>query len=279
MSREPDARLRRQEGVTAHPPVPDHAAHDRLLVLRHAAGDPLDPVEQRDVTALLAGCPACAALPDELARIAAAVRAVPAPSRPRDFRLGAEQLAAHRPGRLARLLAGLPGIASPALQPLAGAAIAVGLVVAGLGALPGMPAPAPEPAIVMSDAPDGSPAAPEIAGDARAAASAASDAAAGSARMAPASAVPEVALLMTAASPEAGPNAAADAAADAPPEAAAADAAAGSAADAAAKSAVAPGDPPGPPPQVVLGLVLVLVGLAGLAAGRLERRGRDPLLR
>lgn len=274
MSREPDAPFRRQEDVTAHPPVPDHAAHDRLLVLRHAAGDPLDPVEQRDVAALLAGCPACASLPDEVARIAAAVRTVPPPPRPRDFRLGAERLAAHRPGRVARLLGGLPGIASPAFQPLAGAAIAIGIVVAGLGALPGMPAPAPESAIVMSDAPAGSPAAPEIASDARAAASAASDATAGVSRMAPPSAAPEAALLMAASSPAADTVAVADA----PPDAAAA-AAAGTAPDPVAKSEASPAGAPGAPPQVLLGLVLVLLGVAGVAAARLERRGRDPLLR
>lgn len=72
--------------------VAAHAAHDRELVARAAAGD-LDAAEVTTAEALVAQCPDCAALAADLRALAAAVQELGSdPSRkpvraPRDFRL------------------------------------------------------------------------------------------------------------------------------------------------------------------------------------------------
>lgn len=262
MTREPDASAARREPVTSQPPA-GHDGHDRLLVLRHAAGDPLDAAEARAVAALLAGCPACAALPGESAAIARSVAALPVPPRPRDFRIAGTPAATARRGRLARLLDGLPVLRMPALQPVAGAALAIGLLVAGVGALPPgvLPGgdPVPEAAKITADA---SPSAFTMD--------------AGTASPAPGVLRMEVAP----ASPDGGAGAARFAASAGSPDPAGA-AEADVASDAAmVMAADAPLPADGPTDRYILaGLVLALVGGGTLVLVRVARRSEDPLLR
>ena len=117
---------------------PEHATHDQLLVVRLAAGDTTDP-ETMVARELLATCPDCRLLASDLLAIARATADLPHPVRRRDFRISPEQ-AAHlrRPAPLRWLSrvsgAGDPGPDQPrrlaGLQRLAGAAVAVGLVMA-----------------------------------------------------------------------------------------------------------------------------------------------------
>ncbi|MFO1540484.1 MAG: hypothetical protein ACKOTZ_08565 [Chloroflexota bacterium] len=240
----------RQAPVTTHPPA-DHAGHDRLLVLRHAAGDPLDAAETRAVADLLATCGTCAALPAETAAIARSVATLPVPPRPRDFRIGGTPAAHARRGRLARLLDGLPVLRLPALQPVAGAALAIGLLVAGVGALPPGVLPGEE-GVPVADAPkvgaDASPLA-----FAMNAAEASPQAEGGAARFA-----------ASAASPDPAVAAPADATADTMMVTAAA--AAAPAASATER-------------LVIAGLLVAAAGGGTLVLVRVVRRREDPLLR
>jgi hypothetical protein len=77
------------------PSAEAHATHDELLIAALVGGD-LAPADLARAEALVASCPACAALRDELRGIAAAVRTMPVPPRPRDFILTAHLLAARR---------------------------------------------------------------------------------------------------------------------------------------------------------------------------------------
>ncbi len=74
------------------PHIPDHAAHDQELVAAYAAGDAAG-ADLETATALVASCAECAALHHDLRLIAAALPALPAPVRPRDFRLTPGQAA------------------------------------------------------------------------------------------------------------------------------------------------------------------------------------------
>lgn len=120
----------------ARPVSDDHQLHDGVLVAR-AAGDELDPSERPAAEALLASCADCRILQADLRALSeAVVTSLPTPRRPRDFRLSGEDAARLRPsgvegwlGRLARPAFGL-------LQPLAGAAIAIGMLLVVLGSLP-----------------------------------------------------------------------------------------------------------------------------------------------
>jgi hypothetical protein len=106
----------------------DHAGHDRQLVVAFACGDlPIEDIS--DAQALVSRCRRCAALVDEIARISAATsHDLVAPPRPRDFRLTADDAARLRGGLLGRLMHRLGGPRLQVLQPLAGAAMAVGIV-------------------------------------------------------------------------------------------------------------------------------------------------------
>src|SRR5512141_1692571 len=121
------------------PHIPDsHAAHDPLLVAAFAAGD-ASGAELERAAALVAGCAGCAELHRDLRAIAAALPTLPAPARPRDFRLTADQAAALRPGGWRRLLAPLAGPRFAFAGPL-GAGLATlglaGILVAGGAGLP-----------------------------------------------------------------------------------------------------------------------------------------------
>lgn len=119
------------------PPGADHSNHDRLLMARHAARD-LDAAQARTAEALVARCTDCAALVADLLAISRTVATMTTPRRPRDFRISHEQAAAIRGSFFERLLRrfAMPGTA--VLQPLAGAAVAIGLVLIVVGgSLPG----------------------------------------------------------------------------------------------------------------------------------------------
>jgi hypothetical protein len=115
---------------------PDHASHDRLLVAAHVAGD-TTPQEGDRAAALLAVCPHCRDLAADLASIALASRALPAPERTRDFRLSPEQAARIRnrsiPDRVAAALLAPRGVG----RALAPTLMTLGLAALMVSALPG----------------------------------------------------------------------------------------------------------------------------------------------
>ncbi len=136
-----------------------HAAHDRLLVAAHAAGDASGPDLER-AAALVASCPECARLHRDLRALSAALAETPAPARPRDFRLTDEAAARlSRPTGWRRLLAPFSGARS-AVGPLAASLATLGLaglllgggVNLGLGGASSMSAPAPQAAATAAPA-------------------------------------------------------------------------------------------------------------------------------
>ena len=83
-------------------PHAGHADHDPLLIVAFLDGDLASP--ERDAgAALVASCPDCAELRDDLLALSAATRALPTPARTRDFRLTAADAA-----RLAAAATGEP---------------------------------------------------------------------------------------------------------------------------------------------------------------------------
>jgi anti-sigma factor RsiW len=105
----------------------DHAGHDHQLIVAYACGD-LGADEARDAGQLVEQCRRCAALDREIRLMSSLARQLAVPPRPRDFRLSAadaERLRGSAVRRLLRRIGG-PGLAS--LQPLAGAALAIGLL-------------------------------------------------------------------------------------------------------------------------------------------------------
>ena len=136
-----------------------HADHDPLAIAACAAGDATGP-ELDDALALVAACTDCAALHHDLRAIAAALPALPAPARTRDFRLTPEQAASLRPAGWRRLLAPFAGprfaIAGPLGAGLATLGLA-GVLVAGSFGVP-----------LAASAPDDGGAAASGAGDATA---------------------------------------------------------------------------------------------------------------
>jgi hypothetical protein len=125
-----------------------HAAHDAYLVAAYAAGDATG-AELEAATALVAACTGCAALHHDLRSIAAALPAIPAARRTRDFRLTPTQAASLRPGGWRRLLAPFAGprfaFAAPLGSGLAALGIA-GILLAGPGLAPGGSTAGPVPA-------------------------------------------------------------------------------------------------------------------------------------
>jgi hypothetical protein len=127
---EPQPDIERLAGVRPDPrPSSDHAGHDRWLVVRWTT-DPADlsPGETAQARALLAGCTDCAALAADLGIITRATASSIVPARPRDFRLTPAQAAGARGSIIdrARRWLGSPG--SAVVRPLAGAGVAMGLV-------------------------------------------------------------------------------------------------------------------------------------------------------
>ncbi len=172
-----------------------HGDHDALLVVRFAAGD-VTPAEAEVARRLLATCPDCRLLASDLRAIARATAELPAPTRTRDFRLSPEVAARLRRsgwrGWFRRLgdLGGGPAGRLVVAQRLAGAAVAIGLVMA-LATWPaGVPGLSAGPTALQSNgqiregapvasaapAPAATPAAPAAASAASAAAQAAAPA-------------------------------------------------------------------------------------------------------
>jgi hypothetical protein len=116
----------------------DHARHDRLLVTRFAADDAY-PTELAEAKALVERCNACAALAEEIRLLRAALTELPAPRRPRDFRLTQQQADELRGTALTRLLRRLAAPGMAPLRPVAGVAMSIGLALAVVGTT--MPAP------------------------------------------------------------------------------------------------------------------------------------------
>jgi hypothetical protein len=123
------------------PHVPDlrsHDRHDLELVAAYAAGDAAG-ADLETATALVSGCAECAALHHDLRAIAAALPTLPAPARPRDFRLTPGQAASLRPTGWRRFLGALAGpsfrLAAPVGTGLAALGLA-GILVGSLGGIP-----------------------------------------------------------------------------------------------------------------------------------------------
>jgi hypothetical protein len=116
--------------------MPDeHRLHDRLLVVRSAV-EKLDPADRPAADALLERCAECRELADDARALRTELAALPAPARARDFRLSAADAERLQGGFLQRLLAPLGSQSFALLQPLAGAAIAVGLGLLVLTSIP-----------------------------------------------------------------------------------------------------------------------------------------------
>jgi hypothetical protein len=77
---------------------------------------------------MLAACPECAALASDIELVSRATATSVVPGRPRDFRLSPEQASVARGGILDRLRRRMGAPGSSAVRPLAGAAVAMGLV-------------------------------------------------------------------------------------------------------------------------------------------------------
>lgn len=111
----------------------DHARHDQLLVAQLAAGDDLDPDARAMARALIDGCAECRLLADDLGLLARAIAAEPAPTRPRDFRLTPAQAERARGSWLERLATRLRLPDGALLRPLAGATLALGMLLIAVG--------------------------------------------------------------------------------------------------------------------------------------------------
>jgi hypothetical protein len=136
---EPGAGPERLTDVRPDPrPSPDHAGHDRWLVVRWST-DPADltSAETAEARALLAACSDCATLGADLGLIRHATATSIVPARPRDFRLTPSRAAASRGGILHRARRWLASPGASAVRPLAGAAVTMGLVLVILA--PGLP--------------------------------------------------------------------------------------------------------------------------------------------
>ena len=111
------------------PHLPDHTTHDPELIAAYAAGDAAGP-DLAQATELVAECTDCAALHRDLRAIATALPELPAPARPRDFRLTPEQAASLAPSGWRGLLA---AFASPRFR--LAAPLGTGLAAIGLAGL------------------------------------------------------------------------------------------------------------------------------------------------
>jgi hypothetical protein len=131
--------------------APGHARHDRLLVVRYAAGD-LDATDLKQASAQVDQCTDCARLAADINSLHASLAAMPAPKRTRDFRLTAEQAEHLRGSAFDRFLRRLAMPKLGILRPVAGVGVALGLVIAAVGGVPSAyfasSAGAPPPAAV-----------------------------------------------------------------------------------------------------------------------------------
>jgi len=115
-------------------PVP-HAEHDQLLVAALAAGH-IEPADRGPAEQLVATCPDCSLLVEDLRAIAVATSALPARARPRDFSLRAEDAARLRRRGWRGLVAALAGQRAAGLKPLATGLTTLGIAGLLLAAMP-----------------------------------------------------------------------------------------------------------------------------------------------
>jgi hypothetical protein len=113
----------------------EHLGHDQVLMAR-LAGNDLDPSERSTAEALRSACPECRQRHDDLLVLMRATSELPAPRRHRDFRLSPEQAAGLRGSWLDRVMERLAAPSLGVLQPLAGAAMALGLTLLVVNTMP-----------------------------------------------------------------------------------------------------------------------------------------------
>ena len=106
-----------------------HATHDELLIASLLDRSPGDPDRER-AEALVATCDDCAALNRDLVALSAATRALPTPTRPREFTLSADDAERLRPKGWRRLIVGFGSSRDLFSRPLA-----IGLTTLGLAGL------------------------------------------------------------------------------------------------------------------------------------------------
>lgn len=146
-------------------PPTAHADHDLVLVAAHTAGD-VTAAERSTAEALLAACPDCRELADDLRAIAAATAALPAPVRTRDFTLRPQDAARLRPRGWRRLAAALGPGRLEFTRPLAPVLMTlgvVGLLVSGLPLLGGLGSAGAAPALERAAAAPAVSAGPSVA--------------------------------------------------------------------------------------------------------------------
>ncbi len=105
------------------------------MVARHAAGDSY-PAEADEARAQIAACSDCAALAADIELLSRSMSKLPAPARPRDFRITPEQADRLRGSWFERAMRRFAGPGMGTLRPVAGVALSIGLVMAVAGSLP-----------------------------------------------------------------------------------------------------------------------------------------------
>ena len=257
-------------------PTSPHIGHDTLILAAAVDHDP-DPGTLATVERMVAECPECAAIVDDLRLLASGLAGLPAEMpAPRDFRITdvqAERL--RRGGFLRRLLQpfGIDGL--PGLQPLAGALTTIGLAGILLTNLPAGLVPSAASAPLAADRSNSGAAGAQ--GNYATAGSNAPEAQAGAPSQVPAGAVdgksnsPEPPSTDTAAGPQPASSAHA-----APSDQVVAGPAGGASpgADAVARTSTAGGGIglPAIPPLTFVSLVLLLAGVALFSLRLMARR-------
>ncbi len=112
-----------------------HATHDPELIAA-AVGGALDPFERLEIDERLATCASCADLHADLLAIASAQRALPTPSRPRDFHLTPADAHRLRPRGIRAVLAAIGSSRDAFTKPLAVGLTTLGLVGVLVGSVP-----------------------------------------------------------------------------------------------------------------------------------------------
>jgi hypothetical protein len=113
----------------------EHDRHDRVLVARYAANDAYRSEIDR-AKRLVDDCDECASLAADIRVISARTNELPTLKRPRDFRISHEQADQLRGSWFERVMRNFQAPGWAVVRPLAGAAIAIGIVLVVVGALP-----------------------------------------------------------------------------------------------------------------------------------------------